>query len=351
MVPMTKPCGNQWYAQDMVELEGDWVPSLYSSERVSTVWKDIVQLTSINQPLGKFYGQNLKLSVGNERRIQFWTDPWFTVRGLKEDYARLYSLSTEKEESLQQISAKKSSLGAWQFQFRRNLLAWEEEEVQRLSESLASFPALRVESEDSCSWLGSASGQFSVSSVWSWWDAAKGPGLRVPAGVWVSLAPPKMQFFCWLACRGRIKTSSFLQRIGVLPLNAETHCVFCQSEVESLEHVLLFCPQVWKCWTNMVSWWDQSWVIPGSIEGLLQWWSGGNLKSWILTAWQVIPSVVLWSVWKLRNNCLFKGVVPDFVGLCERMKMQVALWVKWSLKVDYSVHDILFNLHQIRMHV
>lgn len=71
-------------------------------------------------------------------------------------------------------------------------------------------------------------------------------------------------------------------------------------------------------------------------------WLDGNLKSWILTAWQVIPSVVLWSVWKLRNDCLFKGVVPDFVGLCERMKMQVALWVKWSLKL--IIQSMIFCL-------
>ncbi|XP_028103030.1 uncharacterized protein LOC114302231 [Camellia sinensis] len=288
---------------------------------VNDFWKDIVQLTTVNQPLGEFYGQNLKLSVGNGRRIQFWTDAWLNVRGLKEDYPRLYSLSTEKEESLQQISAKKSSLGVWQLQFRRTLLAWEEEKLQRLFELLESSPALRVETEDSCSWLASTSGQFSVFSVWSWWIAGKSYGMRVPAGVWVSLAPPKMQFFYWLAWRGRIKTSSFLHMIEVLPPNVETQCVFCQTEVESLEHMLLFCPQVWKCWAAMASWWDQSWVIAGSIEGLLQWWSGGKLKSWVFRAWQVVPSVVMWSVWKLRNDCLFKGVIPDFEGLCERMKL------------------------------
>ncbi|KAI8012889.1 hypothetical protein LOK49_LG05G03092 [Camellia lanceoleosa] len=110
-----------------------------------------------------------------------------------------------------------------------------------------------MEYEDSCTWLASTSGKFSTSSVWSWWGANKGLALRVPAGVWVSLAPPKMQFLCWLAWRGRIKTSLFLQRIGVLPPNAETQCVFCQSVEESLEHVMMFCPQVWKCWAAMAS--------------------------------------------------------------------------------------------------
>ncbi|XP_028067837.1 uncharacterized protein LOC114270503 [Camellia sinensis] len=162
------------------------------------------------------------------------------------------------------------------------------------------------------------------------------------------MVPPKMQFLCWLAWRGRIKTSLFLQRIGVLPPNAETQCVFCQSVVESLEHVLLFCPQVWKCWAAMASWWDQHWVIPGSVEGLLQCWSGSKAKSWVHKAWQAVPALVMWSVWKLRNECRFKGVNPDFAGLSERLKLQIALWVKWSFRVDYSVHDLVSNLHQIR---
>ncbi|XP_028122980.1 uncharacterized protein LOC114320084 [Camellia sinensis] len=198
-----------------------------------------------------------KLSVGNGKSIQFWTDAWLNGRSLKEDYPRLNSLSTEKEESLLQISAKKS-LGVWQFQFRRRLLAWEDEEVKRLSGFLESSPALREEIEDSCSWLADKSGKFSVSSVWCWWAAVKESGVRVPAGVWESMASPKMQFFCWLTWRGRVKTSSFLHRIGVLPANAVSQCVFCQSEEESLEHVFLFCPLVWNCWAAMVRWWDQS---------------------------------------------------------------------------------------------
>ncbi|GMP44796.1 hypothetical protein CsSME_00013572 [Camellia sinensis var. sinensis] len=318
---------------------GDWAPTLSNTDGASTVWKDIVQLNLNNQSLGEFYSQNFKLSVGNGRRIQFWSDAWLNGRSLNEEYPRLFSLSTEKDGTLQQINAKKK-LGVWQLQFRRRL--------QRLTAFLDSSPDLRIESEDSCSWLASTSSKFSTSSVWSWWGATKGPELRVPAGVWVSLAPPKMQFLCWLAWRGRIKTSLFLQRIGVLPPNAETQCVFCQSVVESLEHVLLFCPQVWKCWAAMASWWDQHWVIPGSVEGLLQCWSGSKAKSWVHKAWQAVPALLMWSVWKLRNECRFKGVNPDFASLSERLKLQIALWVKWSFRVDYSVHDLVSNLHQIR---
>ncbi|CAL5426105.1 unnamed protein product [Camellia sinensis] len=172
------------------------------------------------------------VTTSNPQRILFWADAWHNGRSLKEDYPRLYSLSTEKEESLMQISAKKS-LGVWQFQFRRRLLAWEEEEVKRLSRFLETSPALKEEIEDSCSWLADKSGKFSTSSVWCWWATVKESGVKVPAGVWECMASPKMQFFCWLAWRGRVKTSSFLHRIGVLPANAVS-----QSVVELIDPAL-----------------------------------------------------------------------------------------------------------------
>lgn len=99
----------------------------------------------------------------------------------------------------------------------------------------------------------------------------------------------------------------------------------------------------------MVRWRDQVWAIPGSVEGLLHWWSAGKSKHWVSRLWEIVPSVVLWSVWRLRNECLFKGAQPNCDDFCEKMKVQIALWVKWSLEVDYTVNDIVFNLNQIRM--
>ncbi|KAL7228489.1 hypothetical protein ACSBR2_007248 [Camellia fascicularis] len=158
-----------------------------------------------------------------------------------------------------------------------------------------------------------------------------------------------MQFFCWLAWRGRVKTSTFLQRIGALDMSGNNLCVFCQTNVESVDYVLLYCPLVWKCWSHMVNWCNQVWAIPGSVAGLLHWWFGGKFKSWSFNVWQIMPSIVLWSVWKLRNECFFKGAHPDIQVLCGKIKVQIALWSKWHLKVDYSVHDIVSNLHQIRL--
>lgn len=46
---------------------------------------------------------------------------------------------------------------------------------------------------------------------------------------------------------------------------------------------------------------------------------------------------------------MFKGTHPNIQELCEKIKVHIALWIKWHLEVDYSVHDIVSNLHQIKL--
>ena len=94
--------------------------------------------------------------------------------------------------------------------------------------------------------------------------------------MWINYLPPKVQFFGWLAWKHKVKTSVFLQRIGVLDENASALCVFCKSEDESVDHVLISCQLVWKVWGGLLQWWGVLWVVPGSVVCLLQWWPGYN---------------------------------------------------------------------------
>ena len=158
-----------------------------------------------------------------------------------------------------------------------------------------------------------------------------------------------MLFFGWLAWKDRVKTSVFLKRIGVLSSSTSSLCLFCKNEVKTTKHVLLFYPLVWKLWSEIVSWCDLKWAIPSSVEGLFQWWASEKYKYWVHELWKIIPKAVLWSVWKLRNECLFKGAQPDFANLSERVKVQIAIWAKLHMEgINYLVHNLVSNLKQSR---
>ncbi|KAF5933860.1 hypothetical protein HYC85_030031 [Camellia sinensis] len=64
--------------------------------------------------------------------------------------------------------------------------------------------------------------------------------------------------------------------------------------------------------------------------------------------WKIVHLAMLWSVWKLKNECVFKETKPDFADLIELVKVRVALWAKSNLKeLKYSIHDIVSNLKQV----
>lgn len=57
---------------------------------------------------------------------------------------------------------------------------------------------------------------------------------------------------------------------------------------------------------------------------------------------------VIWTVWKLRNACVFDRAVTDWDKSVEIVKTRVALWAKSDAGIkDFSVDDFLFRLNSI----
>ncbi|KAJ8429203.1 hypothetical protein Cgig2_032989 [Carnegiea gigantea] len=57
------------------------------------------------------------------------------------------------------------------------------------------------------------------------------------SSVWINLAPPKVEFFVWLALLGKLNTKHMLLRKGVIS-DRDLNCSFCGIHDEDLDHVL-----------------------------------------------------------------------------------------------------------------
>ncbi|XP_028096961.1 uncharacterized protein LOC114296820 [Camellia sinensis] len=79
------------------------------------------------------------------------------------------------------------------------------------------------------------------------------------------------------------------------------------NDVESINHVLLWCPFVWKVWSIVLNWWGLQWVLPGNVERFLHWWMGFKWRKFEARIWKVIPLAVIWFTWKLINKVVFTG--------------------------------------------
>jgi hypothetical protein len=62
------------------------------------------------------------------------------------------------------------------------------------------------------------------------------------AGIWESWTPLKVVFFFWQALLGRLPTRGNLANIGVLPLDGQEGCPFCNHAFESEDHLFFTLP-------------------------------------------------------------------------------------------------------------
>ena len=86
---------------------------------------------------------------------------------------------------------------------------------------------LREGVEDKLRWKAEPSGEFSVDSICKWCEYSQRPIMLPPKLLWNNISHPKVQFLSWFAWIGRVKIKVFLQKIGVLNINANTTCGLC----------------------------------------------------------------------------------------------------------------------------
>ncbi|KAL7162685.1 hypothetical protein ACSBR2_043050 [Camellia fascicularis] len=244
------------------------------------------------------------------------------------------------------LISRQVSSNRWCFNFRRTVHAWEEEEVVRLTDRLGAGPRLSMDLEEHVRWKADRVGGFKVSNVYKWGDLESGPTLTAAGLIWNNFSPPGAKFFTWLAWKGRLKTTVYLNRIGVLRSSVDLSCVFCKSELESVTHLLLLCPFVWQIWACIIDWWGLSWATLGSVDCLFNWWMSWKFRKKERPVWRAIPSAVVWSVWKCRNECIFSNKPPLLEESCELIKVRLALWLKtFDPGCSYFVGDIVWTIH------
>ncbi|XP_028054606.1 uncharacterized protein LOC114258816 isoform X1 [Camellia sinensis] len=75
----------------------------------------------------------------------------------------------------------------WAFNFKRPLLAWEEDELQRFCDALGEGPELRLDSTDSILWKADPVDIFSVKDTVNWCESSNGPALQILDLIWHNL--------------------------------------------------------------------------------------------------------------------------------------------------------------------
>lgn len=84
-------------------------------------------------------------------------------------------------------------------------------------------------------------------------EPRRNKGLRI---IWEVSVPSKLKLFGWRFVLDRLPTRNHLFNRGVILLQQEARCVFCQLEQEDFNHFLLNCPALKSLWIKLQGWLD-----------------------------------------------------------------------------------------------
>lgn len=170
-------------------------PMFASASGGSQFWHDLVRVRDILRSQVKFV-------VGNGESIRFWTDRWCGDNPLCLSFPVIFSYVSSPEISISDLARS-----GWDLQLRHALSPEEMTQWQQLAEL---FPQLSEEADQAVSWPHSASGRFSVKSLYS--RLIVGSPRSKFKDVWRAKIPLKIKIFMWQAIRGRLPVADQIRK-------------------------------------------------------------------------------------------------------------------------------------------
>ncbi|CAN0878470.1 Putative ribonuclease H protein At1g65750 [Linum grandiflorum] len=286
---------------------GDFVSAKLGSNP-SLTWRSVVEAR-----LAMLHGYRWK--VGDGRNIRVWEDPWIRRDG------NMYAESA-------------SPIPNWDLRvcalLQQNGEEWDEVRVrslfhQREAEEVLAMPIVGGE-EDSVVWQYSKNGTYSVRSAYRLLldTCVSMDGLRVE-GDWTTLwslpMQPKIKHFIWRASREVLATRGNLQHRHI---NVPWQCGLCSLGMETTWHLFMECSYAWECW-NVAG-------IGSLVEQMRN--RCESFQEWIMLVLKELNDpqrrqlfAVMWSIWKERNERVWKSSSRTAHLVVRAANEEVANWV------------------------
>ncbi|MCH80513.1 putative non-LTR retroelement reverse transcriptase, partial [Trifolium medium] len=162
--------------------------------------------------------------VGNGSATTFWFDPWLGGMPLKDRYHRLFQVSEQGVELVE-------DMGSW---------------VHVVTQS----PTLGV--DDSWVWIHDPCGSYSLKSAYLAITGAVASleAVSLLSRVWKSWAPSKVIVFSWQLLQDRVPTRQNLLKRRVIMEATGSFCALCGDFVELVHHHFTTCDSISPFWSG-----------------------------------------------------------------------------------------------------
>uniref|UniRef100_A0A803QS69 Reverse transcriptase domain-containing protein n=1 Tax=Cannabis sativa TaxID=3483 RepID=A0A803QS69_CANSA len=269
----------------------------------SYIWRSVLEAQGLVR-------DGVRRLVGNGSTVSILKDPWLLDEVNPFIESQQLCLVDKMVDSLM-----KDDVREWDEEVLRDVLTVRDQEL------VWKIPLSSDVERDGWFWNKEASGLFTVRSAYRILQQQKLNNHQpVFSGAWTKLwqlkLPPKVKDFLWRVC-----TNSFPTRFQLttkhIPINSDYP--MCLAAPETSLHVLVRCPFA-------QNYWQQSQIPAVGLAAMLfcSWWEEG-LQVWN-EAECLEAGMVLWSIWKVRNEVVWNEKQPTSEEVLFLAKLNFVDW-------------------------
>lgn len=298
-------------------------------------WKELMNLEiGVGED---WFSSRVVRKVSNGRGTSFWRERWIGDQALAYVFPRLYSISSHKEATIEELWSSVDGVVSWNIGWRRQPFLWENNLIDNLLILIEGF--VLGEGEDCWRWSPEEGGFFSVSSykILEGIVLLEGGSIVlhqwVFTNLWKSPAPSKVVAFSWMAILDRIPTRSNLVIRHVLTQGENSRCVMCGCEMETTSHLFLHCEFASLIWRKVFDWLGINFITPQDLFTHFACWSDEAKPRRIRKACWLVWNATIWMIWKERNARIFKFQTKHFDEVVDEIKAVAWFWALSRLRI------------------
>ncbi|GAU10332.1 hypothetical protein TSUD_422680, partial [Trifolium subterraneum] len=264
---------------------------------------------------------------------------WLDGIPLCERFQRLFDLSVNKSSTVAECFSLGWGVGGEVWAWRRQLWAWEEELVVECQALLHNF-VLQDQSVDMWLWRPDPIQGYSVRGAYQLLTSHQPiPLTDTEDLIWHKQVPLKVSIFAWRLLRNRLPTKDNLAHRGIITAEAQS-CVAGCGALESAQHLFISCSTFGSLWMLVRSWLGVSLADPLDLTDHFSQFtfSSGSARA-RRSFLQLIWLLCVWTIWKERNNRLFRNSEQSVSQLMDQVKLHSYWWLKSSnITLAYNYH-------------
>ncbi|KAJ0860577.1 putative reverse transcriptase zinc-binding domain-containing protein [Helianthus annuus] len=287
-------------------------------------WKQIVSICDHLNKVGIKLSESIWCKVGAGSKVSFWLDLWIGNQPLYVAFPLLFALEKIKTCRISDRVSWEADRLCLSWVWNRPVMSdYEEAELLDLTCLLCDFS--HYEGPDVWVWKHGQSETFSVASIKNTMETAN---RSVPADLflWNNFIPKKVGVVSW-----RARSERLLTRVALAARNmniGDTRCPLCAEYDETSDHLFVSCHFSQSIWLIIAQWCRIPPMVAFSFKDILDTHIsvyGSKKKKKVIS---VIIQVVIWSIWRMRNEVIFGLVEPNISKVVEESKSMAYHWIK-----------------------